>query len=501
VGQARSGFLSNGLIFLFVTLLFAVAAHAQFGPPEPDYPGPRFPTPTVFPAPGTYPTTESVTLLDADPAAEIHYTLDGSQPTSKSPLYDPLRVLFIGGVYDGERGLKTGYTIRAIATKEGHAHSEVATFLFTVDRRDRASYVSEEILPGVRMIRDSDNDKMFLVHGTKACALIDTGMGHGKLREYVEQFTGGLPIKVIFTHSHMDHIGQGNEFIAASEEFIGAPDREATVAFFAHQGVPADQIQDHLKSVSDGDHVDIGDRSLLIFAAPGHTPGSLVVLDPLTGNTFSGDSFGSNSPTIPDALWMQFSKTPLDVYLATVKGVRLNLGDRVKALMTGHNDHPLTSQEYLDNLERALQDLMDKGDAALVPSYRPAGLEQVVVGNRLTDPNWASINVNKEHYLPATIGEISSLSAIGLKGAKLSTLLMPDNLKPEARLEAGVHEVTITPFPTSSRVSRMTVNGIPVSVGSSSKVRVTSAMSPVAIVVTSPDGQKTTTYTLTLRRE
>jgi hypothetical protein len=36
----------------------------------------------------------------------------------------------------------------------------------------------------------------------------------------------------------------------------------------------------------------------------------------------------------------------------------------------------------------------------LVPSYRPAGLQQVVIGDRLRDPNWVAINVNKDTYLP-----------------------------------------------------------------------------------------------------
>ena len=43
--------------------------------------------------PGTFPTTESVTLVDADTEAVIHYTWDGSAPNSKSPVYDPCQLL------------------------------------------------------------------------------------------------------------------------------------------------------------------------------------------------------------------------------------------------------------------------------------------------------------------------------------------------------------------------------------------------------------------------
>ena len=80
----------------------------------------------MFPAPGTYPTTESITLLNEDPQATIHYTFDGSAPNSKSPTYNPLQVLFIAGIYDGNHGLKAGYTLRAIAMREGRTNSDIA---------------------------------------------------------------------------------------------------------------------------------------------------------------------------------------------------------------------------------------------------------------------------------------------------------------------------------------------------------------------------------------
>jgi len=106
---------------------------------------------------------------------------------------------------------------------EGHTNSAIANFQFVVERRDRTAYVSEEILPGVRMIRDSDNDKMFLVQGEKAFALIDSGQGTGKLRDYLAQYTGGLPIVPIFTHSHGDHIGQADQSTAVTIH-VASPD-------------------------------------------------------------------------------------------------------------------------------------------------------------------------------------------------------------------------------------------------------------------------------------
>ena len=60
---------------------------------------------------------------------------------------------------------------------------------------------------------------------------------------------------------------------------------------------------------------------------------------------------------------------------------------------------PLYGEAYLDNLQRAAQTLVDGGVDVLVPSLRPTGVWQVVTGDRLTDPNWAAINVSKETCL------------------------------------------------------------------------------------------------------
>ena len=390
-------------IAVVACVLTFTGARAFSQPASPTQQGPQLAAPTAFPSPGTFPTTESVTLLDANPHATIHYTLDGSVPNAASPVFDPWRLIFIAGLYDGNRGLKTHYTIRAIALQDGHAPSPIARFDYLIARRDHTAYVSEEVLPGVRMIRDSDNDKMFLLTGTKESALIDSGMGRGKLAAYVAKFTGRRPMVVIFTHNHGDHIGQADEFARHSIEYIGADDREGLVTFLRSRGVASAVIARHVVSVHDGERIDIGGRALTVYAVPGHTPGSIVIFDPKTGVLFSGDAFGSNSPTIPDAAWMQFDPKPLDGYLAEVEGVRSQLGNRVKYILTGHNDHPLIGEAYLDNLERGVQLLLQRGDAALVPSYRPTGLFQVIVGDRLHDPNWVAINVNREHYLPTRV--------------------------------------------------------------------------------------------------
>ncbi|HEV2400466.1 MAG TPA: MBL fold metallo-hydrolase [Candidatus Sulfotelmatobacter sp.] len=474
--------------------------HAQFGPPEPQGSGPKLAPPTAFPAPGTFPTTESITLSDADPNATIYYTWDGSTPTRKSLIYDPRQLLFIGGVYEGDHGLKTGYTLRAMAVHQGNTNSDVANFQYVVDRRDRTAYVSEEVLPGVRMVRDSDNDKMFLVRGTTKCVLIDSGQGRGELKSYLSQFTGGLPIEPIFTHNHGDHIGQADQFIRDSVEHIGEPDRPVAEKLLKSRGIPDDVIAKNLLPIHEGDRIDLGDRSLIIHEVPGHTNGSLVVFDEKNGWLFTGDSYGSNSPTIPDALWLQWSQVPLDRYLAAVKTSHAYFRGKVTYLMTGHNDHPLEGEAYLNNLESALQSLMDKGDAVLVPSYRPAGAVQVTIGDRMHDPNWVAININKDHYLPGPVDAIAGLTRLEVKGATLVPKFSPEIQSYRAKLTSPASSVSVVVESTSSRSKSITVNGTPVKSAVEREVSLKGKDPVIRVHVESPDGSRSADYAVTIDR-
>lgn len=269
----------------------------------------------------------------------------------------------------------------------------------------------------------------------------------------------------------------------------------AATRLLKSRGVSDAVIAERLKGLKDGERFDLGDRTLVIYDLPGHTPGSVVILDEKTGNLFSGNSFGSNSPTIPDAFWLQTSQAPLDEYMAAIKTVRVKLKGKVVHLLSGHNDHPLDGETYLNNLETALQTAVDKGDAALIPSYRPPGYDQVMVGDRFTDPNWVAVNVNKAKYLRAAPARNSALVSLGLEGAVLDRPFTPGVLDYRATPAKG--PVRITPLAVSSVAKSVTVNGRAVARGSSVTLR---RGAKAQVVVTSPDGSATTSYSLSVAR-
>jgi hypothetical protein len=188
----------------------------------------------------------------------------------------------------------------------------------------------------------------------------------------------------------------------------------------------------------------------------------------------------------------------VDTYLATVKTTREYFRGKVTHLMSGHNDHPLIGEKYLDNLQSALQSLMDNGDAVLVPSYRPAGFLQVTIGDRIHDPDWVAINVNKAHYLPAPVDKIAGLTLLNVNGAVLKPAFSPNVKTYTAALAKNSSSASVSVEPTSSRSNLLTINGQPAKTGQASAVLLKGKSTPVTVRVASPDGLQTTEYVVTV---
>ncbi len=124
---------------------------------------------------------------------------------------------------------------------------------------------------------EEENVRFFLLAGKERSLLIDSGMRTHNAGELAEEFTD-LPLVLLNTHADPDHTGSNAEF----GEFYMHPS-EAANFYGRHRG------KGRLNPVWDGDEIDLGDRLLRIIAVPGHTPGSIAVLDVNSRRLFSGD--------------------------------------------------------------------------------------------------------------------------------------------------------------------------------------------------------------------
>ena len=118
--------------------------------------------------------------------------------------------------------------------------------------------------------------KSYLLAGKERAMLIDSGNGAGDLRQLVSSLTG-RPVMLVNTHADGDHTGCNDQFDTPylhPSEFAYYEERNPGKA---HLALP------------DTAKVYLGDRWVEVLLIPGHTCGSIALLDEERRYLFSGD--------------------------------------------------------------------------------------------------------------------------------------------------------------------------------------------------------------------
>lgn len=140
---------------------------------------------------------------------------------------------------------------------------------------------------------------------------LDFGVGVASLSAHLPDLSpAGKPVLAIATHAHVDHVGSFHEFAdraghAAEATTFATMDDAGTVAsWFAgrEDGLsrlpePGFVLNDFslkpaplTRLLAEGDMVDTGDRLFRVLHLPGHSPGSVGLLDEKDGTFFAGDA-------------------------------------------------------------------------------------------------------------------------------------------------------------------------------------------------------------------
>ncbi|MDN3956017.1 MBL fold metallo-hydrolase [Sporolactobacillus laevolacticus] len=155
----------------------------------------------------------------------------------------------------------------------------------------------------------------YLLIGHERAALIDTGLGIGNLRSVVDQLTK-LPVIVLTTHVHWDHIGSHGLF---NKIYVHTKEKD-----WLENGIPGLSIEQIRKEVfrditktlppsvqpenynlfkgkptglfQEKDVFELGGRKLKVIDTPGHSPGHVCFYDQPTGYLFTGDLIYTKTP-------------------------------------------------------------------------------------------------------------------------------------------------------------------------------------------------------------
>ena len=190
----------------------------------------------------------------------------------------------------------------------------------------------------------------YLVLGKDKGVVIDTGTGIGDLEQAIKELTD-VPVSVVNTHAHWDHIGNNHQFQEIAcynhpdcvDKLLDGVSHSRLQRSIQSDSIwkplPQDFDADSWKIPSvkptvfleDGDIIDIGGRTLEVIHTPGHSPGSICLLDKINRLLFSGDTF------FPGPLYAYSEDVDIDEYIASIDKLKSRM-DEYDYLCSGHND-------------------------------------------------------------------------------------------------------------------------------------------------------------------
>lgn len=170
---------------------------------------------------------------------------------------------------------------------------------FTIEAIDSSTYAISEY-------KHWEETHSYLLIGTKSALLIDTGLGVANIKKVVDSLTS-LPILVVTTHVHWDHIGGHNLFdnfavYEAEKDWLAGnfpiplevvkgnltrepcdfPKQFHIEDYHIYQGEPKQILHD-------GETLDLGNRQVRVVHAAGHSPGHCCFYEPQRKYLYSGD--------------------------------------------------------------------------------------------------------------------------------------------------------------------------------------------------------------------
>lgn len=209
-----------------------------------------------------------------------------------------------------------------------------------------------KLVPGVFSIHEPHQWQeviSYLIVGDDKAVMFDTGNGIGDIRAVVDSLTD-LPVVVVNSHAHSDHVGGNFQFDAivsidtayGRDRARGLPNEDVRIELSADalcRDIPGEltldsyvihPYADKITWVEDGHTIDIGGHVLEIRHMPGHSPGSIVLLDRERGFLWTGDTY------YPGPIWLFAPGTDFAAYRDTIHRLA-ELASEFQHVFPAHN--------------------------------------------------------------------------------------------------------------------------------------------------------------------
>ncbi len=172
-------------------------------------------------------------------------------------------------------------------------------------------------------ILDSGKVRAFLIVGESRAILIDTCFKEDRIIEIVKKITN-KPIEVILTHGDKDHIGGVYHF------------KKCRIHIKDSHFIQCPVVLSYLRT---RDQINVGSYCFEVIDMPGHTYGSIMLLDRNKKLLLSGDSIQKGP------IYMFGKHRNLDLYIESLKNIKY-IKD-IEIILPSHHEYPL-KKEYID---------------------------------------------------------------------------------------------------------------------------------------------------------
>lgn len=215
-----------------------------------------------------------------------------------------------------------------------------------------SEYKAVPILPGFTSIED-EGVRFFLFEGENEALLVDTGFGRGDLKAFLGTLTDKPVTTVVLTHADGDHSGGCTQFENAVFRM-----HPAEYGFFSADHAA---LAERMRPAWEGDEICIGEYRLRVVHIPGHTPGSIALLDEKHRFLLGGDTVQSG------IVFMFGTGRSMHAFLHSIEKLE-TMADRFDIVYASHRALEVPA-DILPEQAQAARDILD----GKIPGREPEG--------------------------------------------------------------------------------------------------------------------------------
>jgi glyoxylase-like metal-dependent hydrolase (beta-lactamase superfamily II) len=228
----------------------------------------------------------------------------------------------------------------------------------------------KKLRDNIYLLDDAGEATGYLVLGENKAIVIDTMIGYENVYQVVRSLTD-LPLMVINTHGHCDHI-YGNVYF--DKAYMNPADLPVAREHMNFPEFQEECEKRHLKMpefcpIYPGDVIELGNQNLEIIGLPGHTPGGICLLLSKDKVLFTGDGINRH-------LWLQLPESSSLQDLAKNLDAIMDVKQKADWILHGHarGFEPIS---LLSEMRSGVQEILD-GNHEREEPYKWFGGEAII---------------------------------------------------------------------------------------------------------------------------